>query len=237
MPSHRFLRLAAAALSAYGILGLLVALGLLLAGGSALNQLLAVDRSLETQRVALVQSIRTAGTTLQDTVGATAGAQQSVQSASGAADQASKLANDSAGTFRELGASLASLTLLGFQPLVGLGPRFGSTADQLQLLAISLGTTRDALAHNASDVQQVGADLSRLQAQLDAMATALSQTSTFGLDARGVFVLQAALYGLCLLVVVQSALAIVAAVMLFRLAGVGAATTSVAAEHDRAPAL
>ena len=241
---YRSLRSAAIALGLYGVLGLFIAAAMLIVGISTFAQVITLQTTLESERVALVQSIRTVSGTLRDTAAATTDFQKSIDNARGAADQASSLANTSAGTFRGLGTNLATLTILGFQPLAGIAPQFASSADQLQQLAISLGATRDALAQNGSDVQRVGADLGQLQQQLDAVATSLSQPGVLGLEPQGLLPFQIAFYGMCLLVILQSAFALVAGVVLYRLQrALGAeplfphvrrtATTIDAAEPDR----
>jgi hypothetical protein len=214
---YRFLRSAAVAFGLYGLLGLFIAVAMLIVGTTTFAQIATLQTTLESERIALVQSIRTVSGTLHDTAGVTSDFQKSIDNARGAADQASQLANNSAGTFRQMGVSLAALTILGFQPLAVVTPQFTSSADQLQQLAISLGGTRDALAQNGSDVQRVGTDLSRLQQQLDAVAASLSQPGVLGLEPQGLLPFQVAFYGMCLLVIVQSAFAIVAGVVLYRL--------------------
>jgi len=217
MFGYRFLRSAAVALTAYGVLGLVIAAAMLVVGVSSFGQVTSLQRTLESERVSLVQSIRTVSGTLHDTAGATTNFQQSIDDAQAAADRASSLANASAGTFRDLGTRVGTMTILGFQPLAGLSPQFAASADQLQQLAISLGGTRDALAQNRSDVQRVGGDLSRLQTQLDAVANSLSEPGVLGLDAQSLLPFQVAFYGMCLLVILQSALSIIAGVVLYRL--------------------
>lgn len=216
---YRFLRSAAIALGLYGVLGLLIASAMLVVGISTFGQVGSLQRTLESERLALVGSIHTVSGTLKDTAGATNDFEKSIASARGAADTASKLANDSAGTFRQMGLSVATISVLGFQPLAGIAPQFTSSADQLQQLAISLGATRDALAQNGSDVGRVGTDLSKLQTQLDAVATSLSQPGVLGLEPQGLLPFQIAFYGMCLLVILQSAFAIVAGIALYRLQG------------------
>jgi hypothetical protein len=217
MFGYRFLRSAAIALSAYGLLGLVIAAAMLVVGISSFGQVTSLQKTLESERVSLVQSIRTVSGTLHDTAGATTNFKQSIDNARGAADRASSLANTSAGTFRDLGARVGAVTILGFQPLAGLSPQFADSADQLQQLAISLGGTRDALAQNGSDVQRVGSDLNRLQTQLDAVAASLSAPGVLGLDAQSLLPFQVAFYGMCLLVILQSAFSIVAGIFLYRL--------------------
>src|SRR5216683_931736 len=121
---YRFLRSAAVALGAYGVLGLFIGAAMLVVGTTTFGQVQALQLTLENERVALVQSIRTVSSTLHDTAGATADFQRSIDSARGAADQASRLVNDSAGTFREMGTNLGGISILGFQPLAGIAPQF-----------------------------------------------------------------------------------------------------------------
>ncbi|HLZ25974.1 MAG TPA: hypothetical protein VKV73_01480 [Chloroflexota bacterium] len=220
---YRFLRLAAVALWLYGLVGAVVAAAMLVVGFSVLEQVTSLQKTFETQRAAVVLSVRGMSGTLRDTAAATSDFQRSIASARGSADQASKLANDSAGTFRNMGATLTDLTIFGIQPLAGLQPEFDSNADQLQQLAISLGLTREALAQNGSDVGRVGGDLSHLQAQLDALATSLGQPGLLGFDTHGLLALQIAFFGMCVLTLLQSAFSIVAGVGVYRLQRIVAA--------------
>jgi hypothetical protein len=214
---YRFLRSAAVALGLYGVLGLLIAAAMLVVGYTTFGQVATLSVTLERERTALVQAILTASTTLKDSSSATGEFRRSIGTARGAADQASHLANDSAGTFRDLSTNMQSLNVFGFQPLAAIAPQFDSSADQLQQLAISLGTTRDALAQNGNDIQRVGDDLSKLERELTAVATSLSQPGVLGLEPRALVPFQIAFYGMCLLVVLQSAFSIVAGIALYRL--------------------
>jgi hypothetical protein len=217
MVRYGFLRWSALALGVYGVLGLIVAAAMLIVGISTFSRITGLQASLETQRVALVQSIRTVSSTLKDTSGATTNFQQSIDGARSAADKASGLANSSAGTFRDLAERVATVNVLGIQPLAGIAPQFDTSADQLQQLAISLGATRDSLAQNGSDVQRVGTDLGQLQSQLDAIANSLSQPGILGLDAQSLLPFQVAFYGMCLLLILQSVFSLIGSIALYRL--------------------
>jgi hypothetical protein len=210
-----FLRTAAIALEVYGVLGLFITVAMLVVGYGTFSQVSALQGSLETERASLIQSIRTVSTTLADTAASTSNFQRSIDGARASADSASRLANQSAGTFRELGRSL-NLTIFGLQPLAGLAPQFDQSADQMQQLAISLGTTRDSLAQNGTDVLRVGGDLQQLQRQLDAVAAALGQPGLLGASQQ-LLPFEIAFYGMCLLVFLQSLFAVVAGAALFRL--------------------
>jgi hypothetical protein len=217
MIRYRFLRSAAVALELYGILGLAIAAAMLVVGISTFNQVASLQRTLDQERASLVQSIRIVSGTIHDTAGATADFQRSIDDARSAADTASSLANNTAGTFRGLADSI-DVSIFGLRPLAGLAPRFAQSADQLQQLAISLGATRDALAQNGGDVGRVGGDLNQLQQQLDTLAASLNQPGvlSFG-GGETLLPFQVAFYGMCLLVILQSAFSIVAGVALYRL--------------------
>ncbi len=217
MLGYRSLRAAAVALGLYGVLGLLIAVAMLIVGLSTFSRIALLSATLERERLSLVQSLHTASATLGDTATTTANFQRSVDTARQAVDQGSKLSNDSAGNFRDLGDTLRTLTVLGIQPLAGLSPQFDRGADQLQQLAITLGSARDALGTNGNDLRHVGADLQQLQRQLDGVAASLDQPGVLGFDTQSVLPFQIAFYGMCLLVLLQSAFAIVAGIVLYRL--------------------
>jgi hypothetical protein len=217
MLGYRSLRAAAIALGLYGLLGLFIAAAMLVVGIATFNRVIALSTTLEIERRALVDSLRTANATLRDTATSTMDFQRSVDTARQAANQASKLANDSAGNFRDLGTTLRSISVFGVQPLGALSPQFDQSADQLQQLAITLGTSRDALAQNGNDIGRVSADLTLLQGQLSSVATALDRPGVLGVDAQALLPFQIAFYGMCLLVILQSTFAIVVGIVLYRL--------------------
>src|SRR5204863_7261339 len=90
-------------------------------------------------------------------------------------------------------------------------------ADRLPQLAISLGSTADALAQNTTSMQNVTPDLQQLQGQFNAVASSLDQPGVLGLDPQTLLPFQIAVFGICLLVILQSAFSIVAGIALFRL--------------------
>ena len=204
------------ALVLYGIIGILVSVVLLVVGSTTMGQIGTLQNTLEGERSSLVASIRAASKTLADTGTATNDFQTSISGARDSADTASKLANDTAGTFRDMAGNL-NISIFGIQPLAGLAPQFERGADQLQLLAISLGATREALAVNRTDIQRVATDLSQLQRELDAVARSLEQPNVLGLGNQSLTPFKFAFYGACLLVILQSVFSIVAGLALHRL--------------------
>jgi hypothetical protein len=212
----RFLRSAAIALCVYGVLGLITTAVLLAVGSTTFAQVTALQTTLERERTTLVRSIRMVSATVKDTSSATADFQKSIDGARESADTASRLAHDTSGTFEQLAAGL-NIQIFGIQPLAGIAPQFLRGAEQLQQLAISLGTTRDALAINRADVQRVGNDLNQLQRELDAVAVSLSQPGVLGLGSEAIRPFQVAFYGMCLMVLLQSVFSIIAGVALYRL--------------------
>jgi hypothetical protein len=76
--------------------------------------------------------------------------------------------------------------------------------------------TREALAQNGTDVKRVGTDLTLLQTQLDVVAASLGQPGVLGFDPKAMLPFQIAFYGMCVLVILQSAFSIVAGAALYR---------------------
>jgi hypothetical protein len=213
---YRFLRIAAIALIVYGLLGLPIAAAMFVVGATTFGEIARLQTALDAERGTLVQALRTVSTTMRNTAGATTEFQRSIESARRAADDASLLANNTAGTFRELAQGM-NIQIFGLQPMASIAPQFDRGADQLTQLAISLGITREALSQNARDVQRVGGDLDQLQRQVDAVATSLSQPGMLSLGSQALLPFQIAFYGMCLLVILQSAFSIVAGIALYRL--------------------
>ena len=210
------MRSAAIALLVYGVLGLVTTIVMLIVGLATFKQIDALQATVERQRASLVRSIRTVSATVKDTATTTSNFETSIGGARDSADAASKLANDTAGTFRDLGAA-SNIQIFGVQPLAGIAPQFDRSADQLQQLAISLGATRDALAQNRNDIQRVGTDLTQLNGELDNIANSLDQPGTLGLSAQAQMAFQLVFYGVCLLMLLQSAFSLIAGIALFRL--------------------
>ncbi len=213
---YRFLRGVAFALCAYGVLGIVITVAMLVVGSSTFTQVDSFQGTLERERASLVRSLRTVSATVKDTATSTNDFQTSISGARTSADTASKLANDTAGTFRDLAASL-NIQIFGLQPLAGIAPQFDRSADQLQQLAISLGTTREALSINRNDIQRVGTDLTALNAELDSVAASLDRPGLLSLGTQTLWPFQLAFYGVCVLVLLQSAFSMVAGVALYRL--------------------
>ncbi len=214
---YRFLRSAAVALVLYGVLGLFVTIALIVLGATTFGEISRFQSALDTERQALVASLRTVSATVRDTSAATSEFTKSIEAARQSAGGASVLANDTAGTFRELALRM-HVSIFGLQPLATVAPEFDRSADQLTQLAISLGLTRDALAQNGRDVQRVGGDLEQLQRQVEAVAASLSQPGVLSFGTQALLPFQLAFYGMCLLTLLQSAFSIVAGIALQRLA-------------------
>jgi uncharacterized phage infection (PIP) family protein YhgE len=216
MIRYRFLRTAAVALELYGILGLAISVAMLVVGVTTFGQIAGLQKNLDDQRGPLIQSLRTASATVRDTASAAANFQSSINNARTSVDNAATLAASSASTARNISNTMSSISLFGIQPLAALAPQFSTSADQLQQLSGSLVSTRDALALNGSDIGRVGTDLGQLQVQLDTVATSLSQAGIFG-SGQSLLAFQVAFYGMCLLVILQSAFSLVAGITLYRL--------------------
>jgi hypothetical protein len=213
---HRTVRAAALGLTIYGVLGILIVIALGVVGSRTFDEVSSLQGTLDMQRVALAQSVRTASRTIGDSAATSVEVQRSIDAAQASANTASQLAFNTSLSFRELSRSL-QLTIFGIQPLAGIAPQFDQSGDQLEQLAMSLGSTRDALGQSRTGVGRVGTDLVQLQRQLDSVALAVEQAGGLGTSPRQLLPFQVAFYGMCLLVILQSLFSLVAGIALFRL--------------------
>jgi hypothetical protein len=231
MSQQRLMRVAAIGLLLYSVLGLCTTVALVVIGASTFAQLERLHASLDLQRVALVETLRTAADTLGDSARATNEFQRSIDSAGRSADSASTLAGDTAVTFREL-ATAMQVQILGLQPLISLAPDFDRGGEQLARLATELAGMRDGLSQNARDVQLVGTDLARLESRLDAIADSLDEPGLLSLGLDNLLPFKIAFYGVCGLVLLQSLVSLIVGIALWKPART--ATTSDEAALDRA---
>lgn len=233
MRRRALLRTAAIALIFYGILGLFVAAAMALVGYVTFSELDRLRTALDGERGALVSTLRTVASTLGSSASATTGFESSIEGGRGSADTGSRLAFETSVSFRQLAQGL-DVQVLGVQPFAGLAPQFVQSADQLEQLAIALGTTRDSLAQNQRDVAQVGRNLEALQTQVATAADALDRALGLMSTRQQLLPFQVAFYGVCLLFALQSVFSFIAGWALAREARIrGEAHTH--AVHTRPP--
>jgi hypothetical protein len=202
-PRPSWLRPVAAALVAYGIIELLVALVLLVVGLNAWPTL----RTLSGQ---VAGSLHASSGTVGSAAAAAGGAQASLDQARQVTDAASQTAFQASTNVRQLGRTL-DVQIFGSQPFADLAPRFVDTADNLLQLSTSLAGTSRALAQNGAQAAAVQNELTTTQQQLDQLARTVD-TAVGGMGPPLLLLVG----GTWVLLVLQALLALVAGALMLR---------------------
>lgn len=158
------MRLLGWALILYGLAGLL-----LLAGSAALG----IDVATRVERLST-----SADDTLAAATRSTEAAADAFGNVDGSLSEAEASAIAAAGLAREASATLASLaqamqlSVLGAQPLLPLAGEFESSSGQASALADTLDRVGGSLAGTRTDVEDIGAELDELSAELETLRDA-----------------------------------------------------------------
>lgn len=208
------IRLAGIALIAYGLIGIFVGVFLAVVGAVTLREITELRAALERERGTLATSLRTVAHTVGDSASATGDFERSLAGARDSAEAASRLAFDTAATFR--GISQAMLVeIFGYQPFVGITPQFDQSALQIEELSATLGATARSLRQNGADVQRVGRDLVLVQRQVELLAATIDRVGLTGTPAVQ-RPYEIAFFGMCLLFTLQSLFSLIAGLAVLR---------------------
>lgn len=171
---RRLLRIVGSVLIAYGVSGVLVFAAVAQAIGRPLEEADELTVSIEGQRTAVLQSLASAESTLQQTTIGIRNMDASLEQARAATDRASQLSLTMASTMYQLRDQMA-ITVFGIQPLIGLAPGFDQTGQQMELLSNDVAAIGEALSANREDVETVAASLGRLQQSVARLADAVRE--------------------------------------------------------------
>ena len=209
------LRTAALALILYGLFGFLVGATVAIIGYSTFQSVDALRGMLDSERGSLALSLRGVSRTVGDSADATGQFQQTLDGARQSADSAAALASQTAASFRNM-AQQVQVQIFGIEPLGGLAPQFQQSADQLDQLAATLASTRDALQSNSADVARVGGDLRGVQQQVNTLAATLDRAGVLVPPAEAEAPFKLAFLGMCALFALQSLFSLLAGIALLR---------------------
>ena len=165
--TRRLLLPAGLALVAFGVIGLVLTIGLLVVGGTAVGQAESLSATMDA-------TVDAASQTLTDAAVAFAGFDASLAEGQGSAEQAAGLSRDTAATMDNLAAAM-SITVFGAQPFVALAADFERGADQLDELGESLDRIGGTLGANRDEMSAVSRDLAALAAQVELVDAATSE--------------------------------------------------------------
>jgi hypothetical protein len=212
---HRavLLRLLGLALLIYGATGLIGTLY----GASLVRQAFDRARGLVVQatdeRARALRALDAISSTLDDAAGAATNLGGSFEEGQVSLTSAERVASDVAVSLRQA-AAVANVQLFGLQPLVALGPPFLQSADRLDDLARDLSRTSAAVGANSTDAERIGADITQLKIEIEAMRPLLVASPTDPLSGESARLLELALSAILAWIGLQSLIALVSGLAL-----------------------
>lgn len=158
----RRIQLLGAMLIAYGLIGIGIFAVVAGALNAPLERIRELSESVEAQRVALVDSMEQAETTIREMSTGVRRMDTSLSNARAATDRSSGIAVGVAVSMFQLRDTMSiTIPILG-QPLVGLAPGFDQAGAQLQLLSQDLATIGTSLDTNRGDIIATADNLDEL---------------------------------------------------------------------------
>jgi hypothetical protein len=170
------MRLLGAALIIYGAIGLAATLY----GYSLVRQAFASAREVgvlaPAQQQRAVVGLQSISATLDDAAVSSSNLTRSFKEGQTSLRTAAQVARDTAASFREV-AAVASVQIFGLQPLLQIAQPFMDSSTRLDDLAEDLTRTSGAVGDNASDMQRLSSDFSRLRTEVDSLRQAVAGLS------------------------------------------------------------
>ena len=165
-----WLRFIGSVLIGYGLSGIVLFVLVARAIDEPLDEAVALTDSIEEQRIAVLDSLALAVTTIDQTANGVRNMDLSLSQAHVATDSASQLALNMAATMYELRNQMG-ITVFGIQPLIGLAPGFDQTGRQMELLSSDVAAIGEALIANREDAASVAASMDDLGESVRSLAT------------------------------------------------------------------
>ena len=181
----------------YGVGGLILLGGAMLAMARPLDAMDSLTVTLEEQRGALLSSLKDTSRTLGSAAEATTGFDQSLEQARASTERAAVLSRDVSGTMDELSRSMR-VSVFGTQPLAQLAVPFERAGQQLLALGTDLDGIGTALQGNSDQIETIGTDLARLQGSVDKLVDGVEGAGGIDIDAGSLATLRLGLLALLL---------------------------------------
>jgi len=195
-PRHRRLRLLGFGLAAYGLLGLFLFAYVAVAINRPLERAQALSASVEQQRLALVETLDQAQSTLEGMSEGVDGMDTSLADAKAATDRASGITTGLATSMFGLRDAM-SLSIFGAQPLLGLASGFDTSAQQLTALGADLTAIGVSLDTNRSNVATTSANLADLATAVGQLTTMVSDSPGVEISTASLDAIRLAVYAIC----------------------------------------
>ena len=183
-------------LAAYGLLGLFLFAYVAVAINRPLERAQALSASVEQQRLALIETLKQAQSTLEGMSEGVDGMDTSLADAKAATDRASGITTGLATSMFGLRDAM-SLSIFGAQPLLGLASGFDTSAQQLTALGADLTAIGVSLDTNRSNVATTSANLADLATAVGQLTTMVSDSPGVEISTASLDAIRLAVYAIC----------------------------------------
>jgi hypothetical protein len=215
---RRRLRLLAAVLIGYGVLGLMTLLVAALLAAGPLDQLAGLGQALATQRVALVDTLGQTSSALDEASASVQNLHTSLSDARSAAAAAATLSRQLSTTMNGLEAAMG-IQILGTRPLAQLQAGFAQASSQLQDLGMRLDGIGTAIDRNDADLLQQRQNLSALRDSVSGLQSGVRDTILPSFSPGAVTLMRIALWLLALWLAILALASLVTGLLLWHWSG------------------
>jgi hypothetical protein len=215
---RRRLRLLAAVLIGYGVLGLMTLLVAALLAAGPLDQLAGLGQALATQRVALVDTLGQTSSALDEASASVQNLHTSLSDARSAAAAAATLSRQLSTTMNGLEAAMG-IQILGTRPLAQLQAGFAQASGQLQDLGMRLDGIGTAIDRNDADLLQQRQNLSALRDSVSGLQSGVRDTILPSFSPGAVTLMRIALWLLALWLAILALASLVTGLLLWHWSG------------------
>jgi len=212
---RRGLQLAGLALIVYGVVGIVLFVGVAAAVGRPLDRIQRLSESAEEVRTAAVESLDQAEDTIDGMAAGVGRMDDSLAQAEAAIVRASTIANGVAASMFQLRDS-SNITIFGQAPFAGLSTSFDVAGTQLGLLSQDLTAIGVALDANSTDVLATADNLEDLAETVGDLSDAVDEAPSADIAPATINTLRLGIYAICAWLVVLGAFCVLGGLYLVR---------------------
>ncbi len=193
---RRGLQLAGLALIVYGVVGIVLFVGVAVAVGRPLDRIQRLSQSAEEVRASAVESLDQAEATIGGISDGVGRMDDSLGQANAAIGRASTIANGVAASMFQLRDS-SNITIFGQAPFAGLSTSFDVAGTQLGLLAGDLTSIGVALETNRTDVVATAENMEELATTIGDLSDAVNDAPSVDVSPSTINNLRLGIYAIC----------------------------------------
>ncbi len=187
------IRILGVALALYGVVGVVIFVGVAVGVARPLDRAQNVSESVEAQRTALADSLTQAEATIRGMSTSVNNMDTSLSDAKTAVDRAATISHGLATSMFGLRDAM-SLSIFGTQPLIGLAGNFDTSGQNLDQLGTDVAAIGTALDANRTDVTTTAQNMTDLAESVHALTVSVRDGPGLGISSRTLGTVRLAVY-------------------------------------------